>query len=126
MQIRSDDIVIHAFTPSDGSESAAIKIVHRKSGKEIVNDSTASKRDNFRHAMLDLVQAINPSPNEITTPELILYDEVRVRLPQTFHDGKVTDLTWDYTSLEWRYFVECSESKVTNWYVMADLQLRDE
>lgn len=126
MQVRADDIAIHAFTPSDGSESAAVKVVHRQSGKEAVNESTASPRDNLRLALLDLIGELNPSPEEIPPPAIVLFDRVRVNLPQSFHDGEVKDLTWDYTRAEWRYFVECSESKVTNWYVAADLVHRQD
>ena len=126
MQIRADDIAIHAFTPSDGSESAAIKVVHRQSRKEMVNDSTNSPRTNLRHAVLDLIMEMNPSPEQISAPVIVLFDRVRVNLPQSFHEGQVTDLTWDYTCSEWKYYVECSENKVTNWYVAADLDVHDD
>ncbi len=126
VQIRSDDITIQLFSPYDGSESAAIKVVHRHSGKEVVNDSTLSQRDNLRHAMRELVGLINPDPDSIVMPELTLFDRVKVQLPQSVHDGEVRDLSWDYTRAEWKYFVECSAPKVTNWYVRADLQLHEE
>lgn len=126
MQIRADDIAIHAFTPSDGSESAAIKVVHRQSGKEVINDSTPAQRTNLRHAVLELVMGMNPSPDQICAPLILLFDRVRVNLAQSFHDGQVMDLTWDYKRAEWKYFVECNESKVTNWYVAADLDVLDD
>ncbi len=123
MQIRSEDIAIHAFTPSDGSPSAAIKVVHRHSGKEIVNDVTPSQHANLRNAMIELIKVMNPVPEQIPAPAFVPFDRVRVRLPKTFHDGEVRDLTWDFTREEWNYFVECSEQKVSNRYVDADLQL---
>ncbi len=126
MQIRADDIAIHAFTPSDGSESAAIKVVHRHTRKEVINNSTPAQRTNLRHALLELVKEMNPSPEQIRPPMFLLFDRVRVNLPQSFHDGQVNDQTWDYKRSEWKYFVECSESKVTNWYVGADLDLLDD
>lgn len=126
MQIRADDILIHAFTPSDGSESAAIKVVHRQSGAEIINDATDSPRENLRGALMELVMAMNPAPDQITAPTFALFDHVRVNLPQSIHQGDVRDLTWDYTRSEWKYFVQCPETKVTNWYVAADLDSIDD
>ena len=126
MQIRSEDIAIHAFTPSDGSPSAAIKVVHRQTGKEVVNDASESQRTNLRNAIRDLVKAMNPSPEQIRPPELVLFDQVRVNLPNTFHQGEITDLTWDFTRGEWNYFVECSEKKVSDRYVVADLELQED
>ena len=126
MQIRADDIAIHAFTPSDGSESAAIKVIHRQSGKEVVNDETESQRSNLRNAVGELIKVLNPNPEQIYDPELVLFDHVRVNLPESFHHGDINDLTWDYTSSEWRFFVECGEHRVSNWYVVADLELLEE
>ncbi len=126
VQIRSDEIAIHAFTPSDGSESAAIKVIHRPSGKEAVNDTTESQLTNLRKAVGDLVASMNPHPDQISAPELVLFDRVRVNLPQSIHDGEINDMTWDYTRSEWKFFVECSEHKVSNWYVLADLNLRED
>lgn len=126
VQIRSEDIVVKAFTPSDGSVSAAIKVVHRPSGKEAVNSSTDSQRANLRNAILDLIMSLNPAPDQIRPPSLLPFDHVRVNLVSTFHDGEITDLTWDFPRTEWKYFVECSEQKVTNRYVDADLQLLED
>lgn len=126
MQIRSEDVLIQAFTPSDGSPSAAIKVVHRQSGKEVVNTDTDSQRTNLRHALLDLVLAMNPTPDQIRPSELTLFDHVSVRLSNTVHQGEITDLTWDFTQAEWTYFVECGAKKVTDRYVAADLELQED
>ncbi len=122
MQLRADDLAVHVFTPSDGSESAAIKVVHRPSGKESINDATECQIKNLRLAITTLLTAMNPHPEQIYPPEMILFDHVRVNLPESFHDGDIKDMSWDYTSSEWRFFVECTETKVTNWYVVADLE----
>ncbi|MCG8652215.1 MAG: hypothetical protein MI861_20415, partial [Pirellulales bacterium] len=126
MQIRSEDIVIHAFTPSDGSVSAAIKVVHRPSGKEIISDASDSQWGNLRSAMRELIDAMNPNPEQIESPKLLPFDQVRVNLPKTFHQGQIMDLTWDYTCSQWKYYVQCGEQRVSNRYVLADLDLLDD
>ena len=126
MQLRSDDIAVHAFSPSDGSPSAAVKVTHRPSGKETVDDSTRSQRTNFRAALFELVSVMNPSPEVIEAPDLVLFDEVRIKLPESIHRGTITDMTWDYTGAQWRFFVESGDSKVSNHYVLGDLELFEE
>jgi hypothetical protein len=126
VQVRADDIAISEFTPSDGSPSAAIKVVHRPSGKESVNNATQSQLSNLRGAIVDLLRQLNPSPDQIKAPAMVLLDEVRIHLPESVHEGFIRDLTWDYTAAQWKYFVSCGESRVDNWYVGADLDRLNE
>lgn len=126
MQLIAEDIAIHLFTPDDGSESAAIKVVHRTNHQEAVNNDTESQRDNLRGALKQLIASMNPNPDHIPPPQLLLFDRVRVNLPQSTHDGQVVRVSWDFPRLEWRYFVECPQQVVTGWYVEADLELMDE
>jgi len=122
----AEDIAIQLFTPDDGSESAAIKVVHRTSHKEAVNNDTVSQRDNLRRAVKQLIASMNPNPEHIPPPSFLLFDRVRVKLPQSTHDGRVVRVSWDFPRSEWRYFVECPKQVVTGWYVAADLDLLDE
>ena len=126
MQLLSSDIAIHAFTPDDGSESAAIKVVHRTAREEIVNNETPSQRENLRRALMQLIAATNPNPEHIPPPTLILFDRVRVNLPESVHEGEVSRLSWDFTRGEWKFFVDCPNHLVSSWYVLADLDLLEE
>ena len=126
MELIADDIAIHVFVPDDGSESAAVKVVHRPSQQEVVNDESASQRDNMRTGLFDLIQLINPNPDHIRRPKLLLFDPVSVRLPDTVHDGEITRLAWDFVSKEWKYYVQCSQRAVTQWYFAADLERLDD
>ncbi len=126
MHLIAEDIAIQLFTPDDGSESAAIKVVHRTSKKEAVNNDTVSQRDNLRRALLQLIASMNPNPDHISPPQFLLFDKVRVSLPQSAHDGQVVRVSWDFPRSEWRYFVECPKHVVTGWYVAADLDLLEE
>ncbi len=126
MQIRAEDIVIHSFTPSDGSSSSAIKILHRPSHEEVVNDSTESEVVNLRSAILELIASMNPTPDTIPPPPLLPFDRVRVILPGSYQVGEVADLTWDYPRSEWNYFVRCGDKRASHDYVIEDLELRDD
>ncbi len=123
MHLLADDILIHAFTPDDGSQSAAIKIAHRTSRQEVVNRDTGSQVENCRRALQQLVASMNPNPEHIPAPKLILFDQVRVRLPESVHEGKIQRISWDFPRNEWKFFVECPKQVVSNWYVAADLDL---
>ncbi|MGI9471132.1 MAG: hypothetical protein ACR2NZ_06360 [Rubripirellula sp.] len=126
MQVSSEEIAIHDFTPDDGSESAAIKVVHRTSQQEALHDETPSQLENLRRAMIDLMKTLNPNPDHIKPAKLVMFDRVRVQLPQSVHEGRITKLSWDFTSSEWKYFVDCPNDVVSAWYVIADLDLLEE
>lgn len=126
MQLLAEDISIHLFAPDDGTESAAIKVVHRTNHKQFVNNDTLSKRENLRRALRQMIAALNPNPDHIPLPPLLLFDRVRVNLPQSTHDGQVVRINWDFPRSEWRYFVECPKEVVSDWYVAADLDLMDD
>lgn len=126
MQLSNTDILIHAFTPDDGSESAAVKVSHKTMREEVVNNETISPRHNLRLALFQLVEKMNPNPANIPNPRLVPFDHVQVNLPQSVHEGEVTRLSWDFPRREWRYFVECPNRAVSTWYVLADLDQVDE
>jgi hypothetical protein len=126
MELIADDIAIHVFVPDDGSESAAIKVVHRPSHQEVVNGETVSQRNNMRTGLFELIQLINPNPDHILKPRFVLFDPVSVRLPDTVHDGEITRLAWDFVSKEWKYYVQCPQRAVTQWYFAADLERLDD
>jgi hypothetical protein len=125
MQLLSQDLAVHAFTPADGSQSAAIKLVHRVTQQQVVVDQTPSQVDNLRKAIKKLITSMNPNPDLIPLPDLLPFDKVKISLPQTTHDGEITKINWDFKTNEWKYYVESPKEVVTNWYVAADLQLRD-
>lgn len=126
MQVTSEEITIHAFTPDDGSESAAIKVVHRGSQQASVCDGTGSQLENLRRAMIALMQTLNPNPDHIKAPMLLMFDRVRIQLPESVHEGRISKLSWDFTSAEWKYYVECHNDVVSAWYVLADLERLEE
>jgi hypothetical protein len=127
MQLIAQEISIHALTPYDGSTSAAIKVVHRTLRDEATNDDTASQKENLRRAVRQLIQSMNPNPEHITIPSLVIFDSVRVQLPNSHHDGQIKKIAWDFTRREWKYFVACHRRVVSAWYELADLQsLEDE
>jgi len=123
MQLISQEIAIHAFTPYDGSLSTAIKVVHRTSRQEAMNDETPSQIENLRRAMLELLNLMNPNPDHIKVPKLMIYDVVRVRLPDSFQDGRIDKLAWDFKRRDWKYYVECKLRVVSAWYERADLEI---
>lgn len=123
MQLLASDILIHAFTPDDGSSSAAIKIVHRTGRQEVINHDTDSQRENLRRAVLAMVAKLNPNPELIPPPALLLFEQVRVHLPQSVHEGQIARISWDFARGEWTYFVECASPLVSTWYVQADLSV---
>lgn len=126
MELIADDFAVHLFIPDDGSPSASIKVVHRPSHLEVVCSETPSQYRNLRCGLFELIQAINPSPDQIRAPRFVLFDPVSVRLPDTVHDGKITRISWDFVSREWKYYVQCAQRAVTQWYFAADLSLLDE
>lgn len=126
MELLADDLSVHVFEPDDGSQSAAIKVVHRGSQQEVINQDTPYQRENMRNGLLELITLINPSPDQIRTPPLVLFDEVSVRLAETIHDGVITRIAWDFVTKEWNYYVECQMRAVTQWYQAADLERYDD
>lgn len=126
VQLIADDISVHAFSPDDGSQSAAIKVKHRTSHHQVINNDTASQRENLRRGLRDLLASMNPNPDRIPDSKLMLFDSVRVLLPQSVHVGEIRRISWDFNSHEWKYFVECPNRAVTTWYVGADLEQVDE
>jgi hypothetical protein len=68
---------------------------------------------------------MNPKPDKIKQPRFVLFDQVKVHMPDTIHDGEVARQTWDFASSQWKYFVDCHHSHVNAWYFSADLDLND-
>ena len=126
MELIADDIAVHLFVPDDGSESASVKVLHRPSHQEVVSDDGVSQYENMRTALFELIQMINPNPDQIRKPKFVLFDPVSIRLPDTVHDGKITRLSWDFVSKEWKYYVQCPQRAVTQWYFAADLGLLED
>lgn len=125
MEIRASDLLIKLFEPDDQSESAIIKLQHRPSQVEVINGETVSQRENLRRSVHELIDKMNPKPDKIMQPRFVLFDQVKVHMPDTIHDGEVARQTWDFTSSQWKYFVDCHHSHVNAWYFSADLDLND-
>ena len=69
---------------------------------------------------------MNPNPDHIKAPSLMMFDHVRILLPQSVHEGRITKLSWDFTTSEWKYYAECRNNVVSAWYDVADLELMEE
>jgi hypothetical protein len=126
VHLLAEDIVVHAFTPDDGSQSNAIKVVHRTSRQEVVNADTNSQKENLRRALHRLIESMNPNPEHIPRPKLLLFDRVQVNLPESVHGGQIAQISWDFPRNEWEYYVECPQAVVSTWYVAADLELLED
>jgi anti-sigma factor ChrR (cupin superfamily) len=126
MQLTNDEIIIHAYTPDDGSESSAVKVVHRTGRESAMNNDTPSQVDNLRNALQQLCSMLNPNPDHIPPPELLPFDKVQINLPESAQRGEVTKISWDFPGSEWRFFVQSPKEVASNWYILADLELREE
>ncbi|MDA8743512.1 hypothetical protein N9N28_02660 [Rubripirellula amarantea] len=123
MEINAEDIAIRLFVPDDQSESAAIKLTHKKNREEVIYDQTISQRENLRRALKALCERMNPHPDHIEAPALFLYDDVRIHLPESVHQGVITKQSWDYVAKRWKYFVDCHNHTISAWYDFDDLIL---
>jgi hypothetical protein len=123
MQLFAQELAIHCLTPYDGTLSAAIKIVHRTSREEAESSETPVQTENLRRAILALLRQMNPNPDHITSPKLVIFDTVRVRLPDSYQDGRIERVAWDFKRKEWKYYVECRQTIASTWYEAADLEL---
>lgn len=123
MEIRASDMLIKLFEPDDQSESAVIKLQHKPSQTEVINAETVSQRENLKRAVRNLIDQMNPKPDKIKQPPYVLFDQVKVHMPDTIHDGEIARQTWDFVSSQWKYFVDCHNSHVNAWYFSADLDL---
>ena len=123
MQLIAQELAIHSLTPYDGTKSPAIKVVHRTSREEAVNNDTALQTENLRRAILALLEKMNPNPDHIKLPKLVIYDTVRVRLPDSFQDGRIDRVAWDFKRKEWKYYAACKNTVASAWYEAADLEL---
>jgi hypothetical protein len=124
MELIADDISVFLFVPDDGSNSTAVKVVHRPSHRQVIEGASGSQCENFRQGLFELMQLLNPNPDQIRVPRFAPFDLVTVKLPETVHDGKITRLAWDFVSKEWKYYVQCPQRAVTQWYFAADLRLQ--
>ena len=123
MQLIAQELAIHSLMPYDGTNSPAIKVVHRTSREEAVNNDTAVQTENLRRAILALLEKMNPNPDHIKLPKLVIYDTVRVRLPDSFQDGRIDRVAWDFKRKEWKYYAACKNTVASAWYEAADLEL---
>ena len=123
MQLIAQELAIHSLMPYDGTKSPAIKVVHRTSREEAVNNDTAVQTENLRRAILALLEKMNPNPDHIKLPKLVIYDTVRVRLPDSFQDGRIDRIAWDFKRKEWKYYAACKNTVASAWYEAADLEL---
>lgn len=126
MELIGEDVAVYRYVPDDGSDSAAIRLRHRTSREQVINQDTTSRWHNFRRALIELVNRMNPNPGQIPSPERILFDRVRVNLPQSVHEGQVIRISWNFKRSEWQYFVQCPKEVVSAWYTAADLTWLDE
>ena len=123
MQLIAQELVIHSLTPYDGTQSAAVRVVHRTSREEAENSETPVQTENLRRAILALLRKMNPNPDHIKNPTLVIFDIVQVRLPNSYQDGRIERVAWDFKRKEWKYFVECKQTVASTWYEAADLEL---
>ena len=123
MQLIAQELAIHSLMPYDGTKSSAIKVVHRTSREEAENNDTPLQTENLRRAILLLLQKMNPNPDHIKNPKLVIYDTVRVRSPDSFQDGRIDRIAWDFKRKEWNYYVTCKNTIASTWYEAADLEL---
>lgn len=123
MEIRAGDMLIKKFEPDDDSESAAIKLQHKPSQTEVINEDTVSQRENLRRAVLAMIDVMNPKPGRIKMPRLLIFDQVKVHMPQVTHDGEISKQAWDFVTSQWKYFVDCHNAHLNAWYFSADLDL---
>ena len=121
MHLNVDELRVFAYEPEDGTTSAAIKLSHRHSQSEIVRMDTASPRENLRAALEELVEKTNPNPAKITTPSFYPFDLVEVTLPESFQDGVVSKIDFDFHTLRWKYTVNCNLSHASGDFDAADL-----
>ncbi len=126
MQLHHDDIIIHTFTPDDGSESAAVKVVHRTGREQVIVNDTPSQLDNLRQVISKLCSKINPNPKHISLPKMFPFDKVQIHLPESTQRGEITKISWDFPNKEWRFYVVSPKEVATNWYIGADLTFRPE
>ena len=75
---------------------------------------------------MQLVDSMNPNPEHIPSPNLLLFDRVQVNLPTSVHHGQIIRISWDFPRSEWKYYVACPAHGVSTWYVDADLALLDD
>lgn len=123
MQLMAQELTIHSLTRYDGTPSPAIKVVHRTSRDTAENCETPLQTENLRRAILSLLGKMNPNPDHIKIPKLVIYDAVRVRLPDSFQDGRIERVAWDFKRKEWNYYVKCKHVVASTWYESADLEL---
>ncbi len=125
MELGSHEVVIHRFVPNDGNNCSAVKVVHKTSRSEVLNDDTVSQRENLRRAMTILCNKINPNPAHIESPRYMMFDHVKVRLPQSFHEGDIVKIHWDFTPSRWKYYVDCHNEHISAWYDADDLRIEE-
>ncbi len=123
MELYSDDILIKLFEPEDGSDAVAVKVKHRTSRSEATNAETPSQLENLRRALRDLVAKENPNPKLIKPSTFLLFDHVKVFMPESIHLGEINRQAWDFKTSQWRYYVDCHSDHVNGWYHSADLDL---
>ncbi|QDT04747.1 hypothetical protein K227x_31420 [Rubripirellula lacrimiformis] len=126
MHLVSKDILIHRFVPDDGAPTAAVRVTHRTERKDAICNATISPHDNLRTAMAELVEKLNPHPDHIGRPKLLMFDEVTLKLPESTQDGLITEMLWNFTRSQWQYFVKCRNDHASGVYDFADLQLFEE
>ena len=123
MELSAKDVLIKLFEPDDGSESSAIKLLHKTSRTEVVNDDTPSQRENLRRAARQMLTLMNPNPGRIEESRYILFDSVKLHMPESIHSGEITGQTWDFKRSQWSYFIDCHNPHVDAWYNEADIDL---
>ena len=123
MELGSHEVVIHRFVPDDENDCAAVRVTHKASRTQVINDDTVSQRENLRRAMTILCEKINPNPAHIEPPGYMMFDQVKVRLPDSLHEGEITKILWDFTPSRWKYYVDCHNDHLSRWYDADDLTL---
>ena len=126
MHLKLDELRVYRFEPEDGTESAAMKVVHRPSQTIVVHDDSDRPVDNLRGALAQLVAEITTNPKLVTKPDFYPADRVTVRLPDSFQEGDVTAIEFNFRTRRWKYDVECRMHTASGSYDSADLYLDDD
>ncbi|MEM9825110.1 MAG: hypothetical protein AAF958_00900 [Planctomycetota bacterium] len=125
MHLKSNELRVQQYIRDDGVTSAAIKLIHRHSDSVVVCDDSPVPRQNLHRAIERLMQQINPNRAVVTTPRYYPFDEVVVRLPDSFQPGEVAAIEFNYQTRRWTYQVTCNMPSASGTYDAADLTLRE-
>ena len=104
----------------------AIKVTHRTSGAVVIEQHPRHVRENFREAMRQLCEKINPNPKTISAPTFYPGDQVLLQLPETRIPADVVSIRFDFGSRCWQCELQCGRREANGFYDAAELSLQTE